>query len=119
MVVDDDQRILRLTARMLRDEGYEVIEAQSAEQALKLLAEAGEVQLVVADIVMPGGMNGVELTDKIRAEQPGCGVVLMSGFDRRFPKWESEGIQVPLLIKPFTADQLVQRVTEELKGRMH
>lgn len=119
MVVEDDERIRRITARMLREEGYQVIEAESAEQALERLADAGEFHLIVADIVMPGGMNGVELTEKILAAKAGCRVVLMSGYDRMFPKWESVGIRVPLLIKPFTADQLIQRVEEVLKAGMH
>lgn len=119
MVVEDDERIRRITARMLRDEGYQVFEAESAEQALEQLADGGQFQLVVADIVMPGGMNGVEMAEKILATQPACRVVLMSGYDRMFPKWDSVGIRVPLLIKPFTADQLIQRVEEVLKAEMH
>ncbi len=118
MVVDDDDRVRRIAARMLRDEGYQVIEAKSGEQALERLSE-GEIQLVLADIVMPGGMNGVELTEKILAGEPGCRVVLMSGYDRQFPKWDSMGVRVPLLIKPFTADQLIQQVVEVLKGQVH
>jgi CheY-like chemotaxis protein len=70
MVVDDEERVRRLTARMLRDEGYNVIEANSAEQALDRLADAGEVQIVLADIAMPGGMNGVELAEKVLAAAP-------------------------------------------------
>src|ERR687894_612831 len=66
MVVDDDERGRRLTSRMLRDEGFMVIEAGSAEQALEQLADAREVQIVLADIAMPGGMNGVELAEKVR-----------------------------------------------------
>src|SRR5918998_5504259 len=87
MVVDDDERGRRLTARMLRDEGFTVIEAQSAEQALEQLAAAGEVQIVLADIAMPGGMNGVELAEKIHAADPWRRIVLMSRYDRLFPKW--------------------------------
>ena len=119
MVVDDDERVRRIAARMLREEGYQVIEAKSAEQALERLADTGEIQLVLADIVMPGGMSGVELTEKILAGEPRCPVVLMSGYDRQFPKWDSAGVRVPLLIKPFTADQLIQQVVEVLKGQIH
>jgi DNA-binding NtrC family response regulator len=119
LVVDDDERGRRITARMLRDEGYQVIEAPSAEQALERLADAGEIQLVVADIVMPGGMNGVELMEKILGTEPGCRVVLMSGYDTAFPSWDSLGLGVPLLIKPFTAHQLMQQVVEVLKGDLH
>ena len=119
LVVDDDERGRRITARMLRDEGYRVIEAQSGEQALERLADAGEVQLVLADIVMPGGMQGVELAEKVLAAEPWRRVVLMSGYDRLFPKWHSDLGHLPLLMKPFTADQLIRQVREVLKGEMH
>ena len=119
MVVDDEERVRRITARMLRDEGYHVIEANSAEQALELLADAEEVQIVLADIAMPGGMNGVELAEKVLAAAPWRRVVLMSGYDRLFPKWGSIGARFPLLMKPFTAGQLIQQMCEVQKGELH
>jgi DNA-binding NtrC family response regulator len=119
LVVDDDERGRRLTSRMLRDEGFTVIEAQSAEQALKQLAAAGEVQIVLADIAMPGGMNGVELAEKIQAVDPWPRIVLMSGYDRLFPKWGEMGARYPLLMKPFTAEQLIRQMQEVLEGGMH
>jgi len=119
MVVDDEERVRRLTARMLRDEGYNVIEAGSAEQALDRLADAGEVQIVLADIAMPGGMNGVELAEKVLAAAPSSRIVLMSGYDRLFPNWESIGARFPLLMKPFTAGQLFQQMSEVLRGELH
>jgi CheY-like chemotaxis protein len=119
MVVDDEERVRRLTARMLRDEGYHVIEANSAEQALDRLADAGEVQIVLADIAMPGGMNGVELAEAVLAAAPSSRIVLMSGYDRLFPKWGELGARFPLLMKPFTAGQLIQQMSETLKGELH
>ena len=118
LVVDDEERPRRITARMLRDEGYQVIEAESAAQALERLADSGEVKLILADIVMPNG-NGVELAEKVLATEPWRRVVLMSGYDRLFPRWDRTSARLPLLIKPFTADQLIQQVREVLKGEMH
>jgi DNA-binding NtrC family response regulator len=119
LVVDDDERGRRITARLLRDEGFQVIEAQSAEQALDRLGDSSEIQVVLADIAMPGGMNGVELAEKILATDPWQRVVLMSGYDRVFPKLGSMGARFPLLMKPFTANQLITQMREVLKGGMH
>jgi CheY-like chemotaxis protein len=118
MVVDDDVQGRRLTSRFLREAGYLVIEAESAEQALEQLSAAGEVRVVLADIAMPGGMNGVELAEKVTAD-PERRVVLMSGYHRLFPDWGEKGARFPLLMKPFTAEQLIHQMQELLEGGVH
>jgi DNA-binding NtrC family response regulator len=115
LVVDDDERVRWVTARMLREEGYHVTEAPSAEQAWKQLAEDSEIQVVLTDIAMPGG-NGVELAERIVAGLPLRHVVLMSGYDRMFPKLGEPGAQFPLLIKPFNAEQLLHQIRLLLHG---
>ena len=119
MVVDDDERGRWVTARMLRDEGYQVIEARSGEQAFERLLDAGEVSVVLADIAMPGGMDGVQLAEKVLASTPWRRVILMSGYDKLFPQLGSAGSQYPLLMKPFSADQLTRQVLAVLKGQIH
>jgi hypothetical protein len=119
MVVDDDVQGRRLTSRFLREAGYLVIEAESAEKALEQLAGAGEVRVVLADIAMPGGMNGVELAEKVHTADPGRQVVLMSGYHRLFPDWGEKGARFPLLMKPFTAEQLIHQMQELLEGGVH
>jgi CheY-like chemotaxis protein len=119
MVVDDDERGRWVTARMLRDEGYRVIEAPSGEQALERLGDTAEVQIVLADIAMPGGINGVELAERAVAGAPWRRVILMSGYDRLFPQLGTAGARFPLLMKPFSADQLARQVREVLQGEMH
>ena len=115
MVVDDDERGRRVTARMLRDEGYNVIEARSGEEALERLAES-EVQVILADLAMPGGMHGLELVEQALALAPWRRVVLMSGYDRLFPKLGTYGARFPLLMKPFSAEQLARQIREVLSG---
>lgn len=119
MVVDDHQDSRRVTARLLRDEGYQVIEAESAEQALEGLDREKGVEIVVTDIAMPGGMDGLELAEKISAATPWRRIVLMSGYAKQFPKIGSSGARFPLLIKPFTPYQLAEQIREVLPGGMH
>ena len=119
MVVDDDERGRWVTARMLRDEGYRVIEAPSGEQALERLGDTAEVQIVLADIAMPGGISGVELAERVVAGSPWRRVILMSGYDRLFPQLGTAEARFPLLMKPFSADQLARQVHEVLRGEMH
>jgi CheY-like chemotaxis protein len=116
MVVEDDDRVRRLTARMLRDEGYDVIEARAGQEALKRLAEGSEVHVVLTDIAMPGGMHGVELAERILADSPECQVVLMSGYASLFPKMGTYGTRFPLLIKPFQPTNCTARSAKSYEG---
>lgn len=115
LVVDDNDQNRMITARMLRAEGYKVIEARSAEQALEQLSEAPEIQVVVTDIVMPGGMDGVELAERISQVTPWRRVVLISGYARLFPKLGTSPVPFPLLIKPFSAEQLGRQIRDVLR----
>jgi DNA-binding NtrC family response regulator len=119
MVVDDDERGRWVTARMLRDEGYNVIEARSAEQALERLADATEVQVVLTDLAMPGGLHGLELAKMTVAAAPWRRVILMTGYDKLLPQLAETGTRFPLLMKPFSADQLARQIREVLGGEMH
>ena len=119
MVVDDDERGRWVTARMLRDEGYNVIEARSGEQALERLADATEVQVVLTDLAMPGGLHGLELAEMAVAAAPWRRVILMTGYDQLLPKVAETGARFPLLMKPFSADQLARQVREVLGGELH
>ena len=81
LVVDDDRGVLRLTARMLRLEGYTVLEAGSGVEALRVLESEPGIQLVVSDVMMPG-MHGLELATKILERDECPQVVLMTGHGR-------------------------------------
>jgi two-component system CheB/CheR fusion protein len=118
LVVDDSEQAREITARMLRDEGYNVLAASSGEQALESLARGSEVQVILADIVMPGGMDGFELADRVMAIDPWPRVVLMSGFAPQFPQLDPAS-RFPLLIKPFSPDQLARQIREVLEGNLH
>jgi DNA-binding NtrC family response regulator len=115
LVVDDDQGVLHLTARMLRLEGYTVLEAGSGTEALRLLENQPEIRLVVTDVVMPG-MHGLDLAARIhqRGRQPQ--VILMTGHAAELSaQLEQRNPSVPLLLKPFTSQQLIKTVRNALK----
>lgn len=119
LVVDDDRGVLRLTARMLRLEGYTVLEAGSGVEALRVLESEPGIQLVVSDVMMPG-MHGLELATKI-LERDGCPqVVLMTGHAAELSgQLEQRDPSVPLLLKPFTSQQLLKTVRRALGQELH
>ena len=105
LLVDDEDLVRASTADMLTDLGYAVVEAPSAEEALRLIRNGVRPDLLVTDHLMPG-MNGTDLARIARSERPGLQVLLVSGYA------EAEGIapDLPRLTKPFRSDELANRL---------
>jgi PAS domain S-box-containing protein len=101
LLVDDEDLVRMSTAEMLIDLGYAVIEASSAEEAMRLVGRGEPFDLLVTDHLMPG-MNGTDLARAIRSTRPTVPVLLVSGYAER------EGIDpdLPRLTKPFRKDEL-------------
>jgi CheY-like chemotaxis protein len=119
LVVDDDRGVRRLTARMLRGEGYQVLEAESGEEALRLLESDPGINLVVTDIVMPE-MHGLDLADLALAKIPHLKIVLMTGHAPELTsQLDVRASRLPVLLKPFTSEQLLGKVREALGHQRH
>lgn len=101
LLVDDEDLVWMSTADMLADLGFEVAEAASAEEALKLISEGLSPDILVSDHLMPG-MNGVERARSARFKLPALPVLMVSGYA------EVEGIapELPQLTKPFRNAEL-------------
>jgi len=105
LLVDDDEEVAALVGEMLEHLGYEVTYAASAAAALGALANEREVDVVFSDVMMPGGMNGLDLAREIRARQFGMPVLLTSGYAEAIKQSaEAEGVQV--LAKPYRLEEL-------------
>jgi DNA-binding response OmpR family regulator len=78
LIVDDEERILSSLQRALRKEGYEILTAGSADDALVML-EAREVRALLSDHKMPG-LGGLELLDRAAAIRPSCALLLITGW---------------------------------------
>ncbi|MEY9199467.1 CheY-like chemotaxis protein [Sinorhizobium fredii] len=107
LVVEDDERVRRVVVFRLRDAGYTVIEAEAGAQALELLAAHPEVSLVFTDMIMPGGMNGDELAQHVRALRPDVKMLFTSGYAEPGAAGRAAG---SWLQKPYTARELALRL---------
>jgi two-component system cell cycle sensor histidine kinase/response regulator CckA len=110
LVVEDNEAVRELALLTLRQRGYNVLEASSAEQALELIAAGARPQLLLTDVVMPG-LSGPNLAARLLQQNPRLRVLYMSGYSEEAVAahgtfWGG----VPLLQKPFTANQLAERV---------
>ena len=115
LLVDDNELILKQVARILRAEGAQVSVAGSSRDALHMLAQKPDLELVISDVVMPGGMTGAELMSQVRDEAPQMARLLMSGYvpeEMGHPALASE--VAPLLRKPFTRHELMTAVLAAL-----
>ena len=104
LLVEDDVIVAGLTIEMLRTAGYVVRHVKSASAALETLAADGGVDVVLSDVMMPGGMNGTDLAREIRRSRPGLPVVLATGYIEAARSAMAEGMEV--LVKPFQLDAL-------------
>jgi signal transduction histidine kinase/DNA-binding response OmpR family regulator len=112
LVVEDDAAVLGLTVEMLEQLGYRVAIARNAEEALTRLKSRARFDLLVSDVVMPGGVNGIELARRAAELRPGLKVLLTSGYVG--DKAVIGQTDFPLLDKPYRRERLAGRIREIL-----
>ena len=117
LLVEDEPALRQLVATMLAEDGYSVLEATSGLDAIALAERhRGPIALLITDVVMPG-LAGPELARKLQSLRPGLEVLFMSGYnDSRLVSRGVAGTKVRLLVKPFTPDQLLADVREQLSS---
>ena len=116
LFVEDEDAVRSVAAKLLRVRGYEVIEAASGEEALDLAeAHAGEIDLMISDVVMPG-MQGPELLKAAREYLAGAPVMFISGYaEAEFSNLLEGETNVSFLAKPIDIKTLAERVKQELQ----
>jgi DNA-binding NtrC family response regulator len=105
LLVEDDASVGEMVEAMLSDLGHEVLRAAAAAPALAILKRRGKVDLLLTDLIMPGGMNGVELAQAAVELRPGLPVILTSGYTGEALGAATE-TPWPLLAKPYPAEAL-------------
>ncbi|RAK58066.1 cell cycle histidine kinase CckA [Phenylobacterium deserti] len=116
LFVEDEDAVRGVAAKLLRARGYEVIEAASGEEALELAEEhAGEIDLMISDVVMPG-MQGPDLLKQARQYLNGAPVMFISGYaESEFSDLLEGETNVSFLPKPIDIKTLAERVKQELQ----
>ncbi|MEU8659390.1 response regulator [Actinoplanes philippinensis] len=116
LLVDDEDAVLQVTARMLGGAGYRVLTAPDAAEALRLLERhGGEIAALVTDVVMPG-MDGRQLARIASGRRPGLCVVFVSGYAESLFDENGNNLEPgsTILAKPFDRDRLVSTVRTAL-----
>ena len=114
LVVDDESVSRRLASRLLSEEGYRLIEADGATEALEVLGQAqGRVDLILMDVVMPG-CSGVQLGQRVLETWPSLPILYMSAYPAEVLREGLPTDEVPFLPKPYTRDEALEKVREAL-----
>jgi two-component system cell cycle sensor histidine kinase/response regulator CckA len=116
LFVEDEDAVRGVAAKLLRARGYEVIEAASGEEALELAeTHAGEIDLMISDVVMPG-MQGPDLLKQARQYLAGAPVMFISGYaESEFSDLLEGEANISFLPKPIDIKTLAERVKQELQ----
>jgi two-component system NtrC family sensor kinase len=104
LVVEDNTEVADIATALLNELGYQVTRVASAQTALEVLRAGEQFDLVFSDVVMPGGMNGVELAHQIGKDYPGLPVVLTTGYYNAVDKPLPRGM--PVVRKPYDIAEL-------------
>jgi PAS domain S-box-containing protein len=115
LLVEDEDAVRRLSARVLRSRGYTVLEARDGEEAQRLATEhPGHIDLAVTDLVMPR-MSGRQLADVLATVRPRLRILFMSGYtDEAVLRQGVHESSVDFLQKPFGPSELARKVREVL-----
>lgn len=117
LVAEDNPHVRKLAVMMLKRLGYRVLESESVSQCIEMASTASQLDLLLTDIVMPG-MNGLQLSERIRAFRPGIQTLFMSGYtDDVLGHHGVLEKNVHFLTKPFTEKSLSRKVQEALRGK--
>jgi CheY-like chemotaxis protein len=115
LLVEDDDALRAYAADILQELGYHVLSASHGAGALETLDRGGHVDLLLTDVVMPGGLNGRQLADKAVAKRPGLRVLYMTGYTRNAIVHHGRlDPGVNMISKPFSFEELAARVRARL-----
>jgi CheY-like chemotaxis protein len=113
LIVDDECDLLEVTSSYVQDLGFKVLPASDGNLALKVVEENPDIEFLLTDIVMPGGLNGVSLAQRVKERLPDVKILYMSGFPSGVIA-DKSGIELdaPLITKPFSYEELVSAMDE-------
>jgi PAS domain S-box-containing protein len=116
LVVEDNDDVRELAEQVLQMEGYAVQSAGSGEQAMEVLRQGARADLLFTDVIMPGGINGLELVEQARTLRPGLPVLVTTGYMDELPQGGRSG-GLEILAKPYRQEDLLEKVRQALEKK--
>jgi PAS domain S-box-containing protein len=116
LLVEDDAFIRSMLTRFLQREGYRLTAAMDGPSALEAWATAqGQFDLLITDMVMPNGLSGAQLAERLRGQNPQLKAILISGYSPELLDADAEQLKsIRMLMKPFTHEKITETIREVL-----
>jgi CheY-like chemotaxis protein len=117
LVVEDNSQVADLAIALLREQGHQVEHCASAHDALHFLERDARFDAIFSDLVMPGGMDGLDLARSVRERWPAIPILLATGYSDSVERAAREGF--PILSKPYHPAELereLRRVISQTGG---
>ena len=115
-MVEDDPKVLRLTVARLEELNYQVIAATNGPEAIDTLKRREDIDLILSDVVMPGGMTGFEVADQALVLRPDLKVILATGYAKGVEPRDAASAKTDhrILRKPYGLKELAGTLREML-----
>ena len=119
LLVEDEELVRMLCSTLLENAGYKVLAARDGNEAMRVWnSNKDAIKILVTDMVLPGGITGLELIEKLRQQSPELCAVLVSGYNEEVLKTEEfSEIGITLLPKPFEISSLTQAISTKLRSQ--
>ncbi|KMS56440.1 chemotaxis protein CheY [Novosphingobium barchaimii LL02] len=115
LIVEDEIFIRMIGVDMLEDSGFRVLEAKNADEALEILKNGADVEVLFTDIRMPGKMDGLELAEFVHTRWPGIKLLITSGHCRLSADEVPDGGR--FVAKPYKLETVVEQIRKALIER--
>jgi CheY-like chemotaxis protein len=116
-VVEDEPAVRAVAVDMLQDAGFTVLAAPDGPTAMALLKEGAQADILFSDVVMPGGMTGVDLAREARRLRPTIGVLLASGYAAEALAEHGGAGEFEIIGKPYDVDTVLTRIAAQRPRR--
>jgi len=117
LVVEDNKEVLKLTSSMVQSLGYEVLQAETGGEAMRILEARSDIDLLLTDVMLPGDINGPALAKRALAIHPKLKVLFNSGYaEHAILESGILEVGVNLIGKPFRKQQLANKIEDVLRA---
>jgi PAS domain S-box-containing protein len=117
LIVEDEANVRFISVKLLRNQGYDIVEAADSQEAIKHLEDGGLFDLIFTDVVLPGGLNGVEIAEEAKRIQPNIKVLFTTGYAENAVVHHGQLDPATTLVnKPYRKTELLEKVRAILDG---